>query len=356
MFLSCDIADLTLRLVQISSVTKDEKTICDTLLDWVRHQFPASTCPQSAGGSRVRHNFWFSPKLLPGRPTIGLVGHLDTVPPAQVQEYQISDGRVYGLGACDMKGGVAVLLQALALAERSPYNLVAVLYDREEGPYSDNGLDLLLPQLPPLDFALVYEPTCNKIQAGCVGSLHAQLRVKGKRAHSARPWQGENALFNSLAPLEYLSKRGRKEIVIENLPFYEVLTPTQCQTHSATNVVPEEVDFNINYRFAPGKTTEQAWLEIQSELSSFGELTLKESAPAGSVSLDQPILREWVQRCQIATEAKQAWTDVARLTAAGIPAVNFGPGDPAQAHQANEHVEIDALQQGLTLTERLLCP
>jgi succinyl-diaminopimelate desuccinylase len=348
MFLDCSVSELTEKLVRIPSVTKDEEFICQTAVDWTRSTFPLAKI------TRERHNFWFSPDFQEGRPTIGLVGHLDTVPQAQVQDYGVREGKLYGLGACDMKGGVAVLLQALQYAQQSHFNLVAILYDREEGPYADNGLDFLLPTLPKMDFALVFEPTCNRIQAGCVGSLHANLSCMGKRAHSARPWQGENALYKAIPALQCLEQLGRKEVVVGGLSYFEVMTPTQMHTTSPTNAVPEDVRINVNYRFAPGKSVDQAWLDVQQTLGSFGPLTLLESAPAGDVALNSPALQAWIERNHLVIEAKQAWTDVARLTQAGIPAVNFGPGDPAQAHQANEHVEVAALEECLRLMKDLL--
>ncbi|CAN0452765.1 unnamed protein product, partial [Phaeothamnion confervicola] len=243
-----------------------------------------------------------------------------------------------------MKGGVAVMMRLLQSTRPTWCNLIGIFYDREEGPFADNGLDLLLPMLPKIDQAVVLEPTCNQIQAGCVGSMHATLTFRGRRAHSARPWQGDNAYYKMIPALTFLQNFQRREVVVGGLPFYEVMSATQLSSQNPANAVPECVALNVNYRFAPGRTKEQAWAEMESAFASCAELELREFAPAGEVSVDYPPLQAWISRSQLVLEAKQAWTDVARLTAAGIPAFNFGPGDPAQAHQADEFVSIAALE------------
>ena len=345
---SPSLAQQTMNLVEVPSVTKNEAALCDACLNWVRERFP------QARVERQRDGFWVAPHpIVEGRPTLALVGHLDTVPQALVQRYAIDDDRVYGLGSCDMKGGVAVMMHLLD-SPSNWCNVVGIFYDREEGPYHDNGLDLLLPSLPKIDLAIVLEPTANRIQAGCVGSIHCNLHFRGRRAHSARPWQGDNALYKIGPTLEKLRSLERREVMIAGLPFYEVMTATQIRTDNPTNAVPEHVTINLNYRFAPGKSKGLALADIDDVLGSGVEVELREYAPAGQVALDQPDLEKWINRNNLMVEAKQAWTDVARLTQAGIPAVNFGPADPAQAHQADEFVSIAALEECHRLLADLL--
>jgi succinyl-diaminopimelate desuccinylase len=344
---SPSLAQLTLNLVEQASVTKQEEELCIRCLDWAQAAFPQALL------ERKRNGFWLAPRPMLNRPTLALVGHLDTVPQATQQRYLIDDQRVYGLGACDMKGGVALMMHLLGL-ESTWCNLVGVFYDREEGPYADNGLDLLLPSLPQTDLAIVLEPTSNRIQAGCVGSMHCRLSFRGRRAHSARPWQGDNAIYKLGPALSRLAARERREVVIAGLPFFEVMSATQLVCDNPANAIPELVSLNLNYRFAPGKSQERAWAEVLDEFGHLAEIELREFAPAGEVSLDQPQLQAWIGRNRLTVEAKQAWTDVARLTRAGIPAVNFGPGDPAQAHQADEFVTITALEEGLALLKDLV--
>ena len=346
---SACLAQQTLNLANIPSVTQEEERLCLLLLNWIQESFPQATF------RRERHSFWMTPRPLQARPTVALVGHMDTVPQANEQRYLQADNRVYGLGACDMKGGLAVMMHLLAGPAPDSCNLVGIFYDREEGPYSDNGLDLLLPNLPPIELAIVLEPTSNRIQAGCVGSMHCSLNFRGRRAHSARPWQGDNALHKMIPVLSKLATRERREVIVGGLPFYEVVTATQVHCDNPANAVPELVSLNLNYRFAPGKSREQACADIESEFAPLAEIHFRDFAPAGQVSLDHPQLRSWIEKNQLVTEAKQAWTDVARFTQSGIPAINFGPGDPAQAHQSDEYVEIPALHTCLELL-RLLVP
>ena len=340
------LAGLTLDLVRICSVTGDEGPIAAWPLEASR--------ARGADAVRLGNSVVAVRPGAAGTPTIGLFGHLDTVAPAPDQAYERRGETVYGCGASDMKGALAVMLELLGRQTRA--GVVAVFYDREEGPYSDNGLRKLLETgaLPPMDLALALEPTDNTIQAGCMGGLHAQVTFKGKRAHSARPWQGENALHKAAGFLKRLAERERQEVLAGGLPFYEVMTATTAATFNSRNVVPDRFILNVNYRFAPGKPVGTARDEIAAAVAGEAEIEIVDEAPAGEVFHDHPLLAAWRDRFALPVEPKQAWTDVAQLTANGIPAVNFGPGDPAQAHQAGEHVEISALVRAYALLVDLL--
>ncbi len=339
--LTRQLAEDNLALCAIPSETGDEAALCDWLearlavmphLRVRRHGEAIVAC--------TAHD--------PLCPTIGLFGHTDTVKAAGDQPLEIRDNRVYGCGASDMKGGLAVMLALLAAHDPQQHpNLVAVFYDREEGPVIDNGLQPLLAggHIPKLDFAVCLEPTDNQIQMGCVGGLHAVLRFEGQRAHSARPWQGASAITRALPFLQRLASQERVPVQYGDLTFYEVMTATTAHTHNSRNVVPDSFEVNVNYRFAPHRTLASAKDALLAMVGDEAVVTIVDEAPAGQVCLDDPTLTRWVARTGLRIEPKQAWTDVARLSARGIPAVNFGPGETAQAHQARESVPIAALRR-----------
>lgn len=348
------LADLTLALCRIPSETGDERAIADDL---------EARCRALLGSEhvlRLGDSVVALPPRRADRPTIGLFGHSDTVKPADDQPVEIRDGRVFGCGASDMKGGLAVMLALLAEQSALGCNLVAVFYDKEEGPSTENGLEPVLASgcLPTMDLAVCLEPTDNRIQAGCVGGLHATVTFRGKRAHSARPWQGENAIYRAIPVLERLKAFGRREVQVGPLTFYEVMNATMASTANSRNVVPDAFALNVNYRFAPGKSVETAEQELQALVGADAEVAVIDVAPSGAVCLDHPLLIAW-QDAQaqagepLEVEAKQAWTDVARLAARGIPAVNFGPGETAQAHQANESLPVAYLETGYQALRRL---
>ncbi|MDB5098625.1 MAG: peptidase [Cyanobacteria bacterium RYN_339] len=327
------LAAWTLELCGIPSVTGDEDAVCGITAALVAKVAPGVVV------TRVGNSLVCRPPAVLGRPTVGLFGHLDTVKPATDQPLEVSGGRVFGCGASDMKGGLAVMLAILARhAELTAANVVAVFYDKEEGPAVDNGLEPLYATgaVPDLDFAFCLEPTDNRVQVGCVGGLHAEVVFRGRRAHSARPWQGENAIYKATAYLARLRDRGRIAVPFGDLTYYEVMNATMASTVNSRNVLPDAFTLNVNYRFAPGKAVEAAKQELLDLVDGEADVTFIDEAPAGAVCIDHPFLT----RLGLPLEPKQAWTDVARLTARGIPAVNFGPGETAQAHQARESIAI----------------
>lgn len=339
-----ELAALTLALCEIPSETCNEAEIAS----WVQRR-----CVAVAGEDAVRrigNSVVCEPyarDARPGEPTIALVGHLDTVKCAEEQPYEIRDGRVYGCGASDMKAGVAVMIALLdRWRELEKSRPVWIFYDGEEGPAEGNGLGPVLESgvLPALDFAFILEPTDRGVQPGCMGLIHATVSVRGTRAHSARPWQGENALYRAIPILERLRDWGRREVRFGELSFYEVIVATTAVTHNSRNVVPDVVDLNVNFRFAPGNTAERAEAELRALVGDGAAVTVTDRAPAGDVHADHPLLVDWCRREQLPVLPKQAWTDVARFTTHGIPAVNFGPGETAQAHQAGEWASVDSLE------------
>jgi succinyl-diaminopimelate desuccinylase len=340
-----ELAGLTLELCRIPSETKHEAEIAT----WIQRR-----CTEAAGAAAVRrignsvvcdpcHGAAERQSL----PAVALVGHLDTVKCADRQDYEVRDGRVYGCGASDMKAGVAVMLALLdRWREMKGSRPVWIFYDAEEGPAEENGLQPVLDSgvLPPLDFAFILEPTDMGLQPGCMGTLHATVTVPGVRAHSARPWQGENAIYRAIPLLERFARLERRAVTFGELTFYEVFVVTQALTVNSKNVVPDALMLNVNVRFAPGNTAERAEAELRGIVGGDAHVEIEDRAPSGDVHHDHPLIRAWREAEALPVRPKQAWTDVARFTSHGIPAVNFGPGETSQAHQANEWCSIDSLE------------
>jgi succinyl-diaminopimelate desuccinylase len=295
------------------------------------------------------------------RPAMLLVGHLDTVP---LQEGDFpprrAGGRIHGRGSSDMKGALAVMLALAARLDRARLQVAPlfVFYDREEGPYEESGLSPLLaarPDLRAAQLALCLEPTDLALQVGCCGSLHATLTFRGRAAHSARPWQGKNAVHEAGALLYWLRSQAPREVRFGDLVYREVFSATRIEGFTGRNVVPAKCELNLNFRFAPGRSVDEAAQEVRALAERFGaECAVTDRAPAGQVVTDHPLVRRLVALTGVAVEPKQAWTDVARLGLAGIPAANFGPGEQAQAHQKGESCAEEALERGYVLLERFL--
>ena len=340
--LAQSLAQRTLALCRIASPIGEEGPLADHVEAWGREHFSA--------GDVVRHGHSLVVgRLEDPRPTVALVGHLDTVP-AHPQDAppRLEGERVYGLGASDMKGGLAVMM---ALAEQLPraqlpVNLLLMLYEREEGPYLESGLGPLFERVPELGrvhFGIAMEPTDNVVQVGCVGSLHVTLRFQGRSAHSARPWQGDNAIHQAGPLLAELLARPRVEVLHEGFAFFEVMSVTLAHGGRARNVVPDTLELNLNYRFAPGKSLVQAQEDVRALVAGRAEVIFTDLSPSGRVCADNPLYQRLLAVTGLPAASKQAWTDVARFAEWGVDAVNYGPGETAQAHQANESAPIPAL-------------
>lgn len=336
-----------------------EQELADDVEAWAR--------PRFAGVERVLNSVVVrvDPAQQAGgaaRPLVALCGHLDTVPVHEEDRRppRREGGRIVAPGASDMKGGVALMME---LAERLPRaarfcDLVLVLYSREEGPYLENELGEVLREPSRVgrpDLALCLEPTDNVLQVGCVGSVHGTFTFHGRAAHSARPWHGENAVHKAGALLVDLAGRRPREARSGGHVFTEVMSATRIEGGRARNVVPDRCAVNVNFRFAPDKTLEQAADELRELGGRHGaEVELVDLAPACPAFGDHPLVRRLLERTGVAAEPKQAWTDVARLAAHGIPAANLGPGATSQAHQRGEWIEQDALARGYALYEQFL--
>jgi succinyl-diaminopimelate desuccinylase len=298
-------------------------------------------------------------------PHICLVGHSDVVPEHFTPRYE--DGRLHGSGASDMKGALAAFLQLLQQwgdELEKHYRLSLVVYAREEQtPLVDNGLYHLIEAHPAffksIDTAIIGEPTDNTLQLGCVGSIHAELTVKGKACHSARPWNGENAIYKALPLMQQIAGLSPVAHDIFGLTFYDVVQLTESQSQPGRTSLPGWWKGNVNFRFAPTRSESEAWdfLKTQIQAEHFGaELTLRDSVPAGQVVRNPcfEALMQGFKALGVPLEPKQAWTDVAQLTAHGIAAFNFGPGLTAQAHTEDEHILVHDLEHYLHLLHEVL--
>ena len=273
-----------------------------------------------------------------GAPVL-LAGHLDTVPAQDNLPGRIDGGRVHGLGASDMKGALAVMIE-LALAG-APFD--CLFFGREELPAANSALAPLL-ECERLGYELVVmmEPTANELHAGCLGNVNATWTFHGRSGHSARPWDGDNAIHAAARAIASLAGFEREEHSFDGLSFFEVASVTQIAGGIAQNVVPDRVDCHVNYRFAPGRTPAAAEARLR-ELCAGGELRIDSLAPSGPVATANPRARALIAAGDLRVAPKQAWTPVAEFGAAGLDAVNFGPGAPEQAHRRDESVEIAAL-------------
>jgi succinyl-diaminopimelate desuccinylase len=292
-------------------------------------------------------------------PTILLVGHLDTVPSQGQGPAFIADGRIHGLGASDMKAGIAVMMHLLNddAVRAGPYPIAGVFYDREEGRADDNGLETVLERAPWLteaEFAVVLEPTDMELQLGCVGSINAALRFTGTAAHAARPWNGENAITKAGEWLTKMHHRQPVAVHVAGLEFREVATVTMASGGVARNIVPAVVEFNVNYRFAPDKTLDEAEALLREIAVDADQMEIVDRAPAAPISEDSPFLQHLIDVCGGPVRPKQAWTDVARLAGRGVPAVNYGPGETLQAHQTDESAPEENLQRVFQTLKRFL--
>jgi succinyl-diaminopimelate desuccinylase len=353
------LAERTSGLCGILSPIGEEAQLTADVEGWAAARFPHLR--------RVKESLvvMVDPPPAPGarrRPLVALCGHLDTVPvhPDDRGPPRREGSRLVAPGASDMKGGLAV---AMALAEALPgaerfCDLALVFYAREEGPYLENQLEDVLassPELKEASLAICLEPTDNVLMLGCVGSIHGTVTFRGRAAHSARPWQGENAVHRAGPLLAELAARPPREARSGDHLFREVLQVTRVEGGVARNVVPDRCTLNLNFRFAPDKALEAAAAELGALAARHGaELELTDLSPACPAFGDHPLVRRLVERTGIPAEPKQAWTDVARLALHGIPAVNLGPGATSQAHQRGEWIEVAALARGYRILEAFL--
>ncbi len=346
--LTASSADITRAICDIPSVSGEEKTLADAI------EAAISPLPHL---EVIRHGNTIVARTDLGRAQrVAIAGHIDTVPinhNLPTRDIDI-DGvpHLWGRGTVDMKAGTAVQLKLAAELAEPAIDITWMWYDNEEVAASKNGLGLLAAARPDLfraDFAILGEPSNGEVEGGCNGTLRAIVRTAGVRAHSARAWIGENAIHRAAPILTRLAEYRAKEVPVEGLLYRESLSAVRIAGGVAGNVIPDACEVEVNYRFAPSKTAAEAEAHVRGVLAGF-DVEITDAAEGARPGLDADIAREFVAAVGAEPRPKYGWTDVARFSALGIPAVNYGPGDPHLAHHDEERVplaQIDAVERGL---------
>ena len=351
MSLADRLAARTLELVDRPSESHDEGALAAHVLDVLRAggvdaRDAGDTCVLAGATARGE------------RPLVLLGGHLDTVPAQGNRPGSRDDDAVHGLGAADMKGAVAVMVELALAKPAATVDLGYVLFGREELPVTESALAPLLAREPGLreaDLVVMMEPTANAIHAGCLGNVNATWTFRGRSGHSARPWLADNAVHRAAEGIHALAQVQPVEHDFDGLRFTEVVSVTRIAGGIAGNVIPDEAVAHVNYRYAPGRTPADAEAWLRALCEPYGELTIDGNAPSAPVATANPLAQRLIAAGNLEVAAKQAWTPVAEFAAAGVDAVNFGPGDPAQAHARSEHVRVDALVRCYETIEAFAC-
>jgi succinyl-diaminopimelate desuccinylase len=346
--LTADAALLTQAICDVESVSGNEGAIADLIEAAVR-AVPHLTVRRFGDTIVARTEL--------GRPTrVAIAGHIDTVPvnanlPTRFVE---EDGGtvLVGRGTVDMKAGVAVQLKLAAEIAEPVADVTWIWYDHEEVGEDLNGLNRLLHEHPEqlqADFAILGEPTAAGIEGGCNGNLRAEIRTFGKRAHSARSWVGVNAIHLAAPILDRLAAYEARSVEVDGLLYREGLNAVTVTGGIAGNVIPDECVVQVNHRFAPSRSPEEAVQHVREVFEGF-DVTIVDIAAGARPGLDVPVARAFVEAVGGEPRPKYGWTDVARFSGLGIPAVNYGPGDPLLAHADDERVpvaQIHAVEAGL---------
>jgi succinyl-diaminopimelate desuccinylase len=331
--LTVDAVQLTEDLVNIESVSGNEALIADAIQDALVELDHLSV--QRFGNTIVART------ELGRDERVVIAGHIDTVPlndnlPAR----RDAEGNLHGLGACDMKGGVAIALRTAATLTEPNRDITFVFYECEEVEAERNGLFQLSqsdPELLRADFAILMEPSDAVVEAGCQGTLRVDVTTRGERAHSARSWKGVNAIHGAAQVLDRLNAYEPRRPVIDGLEYHEGLNAVFISGGVAGNVLPDTCTVSVNYRFAPDRSEEEAVAHMREVFDGF-DIEVSDSAPAAMPGLSVPAAAAFVEAVGGTANPKFGWTDVARFSTLGVPAVNFGPGDPHLAHKQEEFV------------------
>lgn len=326
------LADTLAWLVDIPSETGNETAIRDALAERLGELLPTRTVNRS---------------LVVGDPGAGkviLAGHTDTVPLQGHVGARIEGGRLHGLGATDMKGGLAVMVHLLE--DLGTGQAVGLFYAGEEGPLSGNDLGLILEEIPALldaEASIVMEPTNREIHAGCQGAINARVGFVGEPGHSARPWLAVNAVTRAGPFLTAMDRLEPELHLIEGLQFKEVISVTRAAGGLATNIIPGRFELNVNYRFSPDRAIDDAIERLREVCSAADEFEVIDTAPAAYPEISHPFFSLLIETAAAPVSHKQGWTDVAQFVARGVPAINFGPGETALAHKPGESIDLSDL-------------
>lgn len=339
---------LTRALVDVASVSGDEKEIADLIEEVLRATGHLTV-------ERYRNTLMARTGLGRQRRVV-LAGHLDTVPHAENFPSWVDGDIIHGCGTSDMKSGLALALHLAATLQRPRHDLTFLFYEAEEVESERNGLHLVSrahPDWLAADFAVLLEPTYGLVEAGCQGTLRVLVRVPGQRAHSARSWRGVNAIHAAAEPLARLRAYQARSVTIDGCTYREGLNAVRVRGGIAGNVIPDACEIEVNYRFAPDRGPKQAQAHVREVLDGY-EMEVVDSAAGALPGLAAVPAQEFLSAVGTAPVAKLGWTDVARFAALGIPALNFGPGDPNIAHSREEHVEISKIRDGAVVLHRWL--
>jgi succinyl-diaminopimelate desuccinylase len=332
--LSCDAAALTADLVDVPSVSGDEAALAG-LIAAALAGLPHLSLHRDGNAIVARTSLGRAQRVI-------LAGHIDTVPVAGNLPSRAADGLLYGCGSCDMKSGVAVQLRLAATLTAPSRDITYVFYDCEEVEAERNGLLRLSrnsPQLLAGDLAVLLEPTGGLIEGGCQGTMQAEITTYGVRAHSARSWMGRNAIHEAGAVLDRLRSYQPREPEVDGLTYREGLNAVGISGGVAGNVIPDRCVVKVNFRFAPDRDVLQAASHLREVFSGF-DVAITDTAPGARPGLTHPAAAGLLAAVGAPPRAKLGWTDVARFAELGLPAVNYGPGDPNLAHSVGEHVPL----------------
>ncbi len=346
-----DPIELTAVLVDIPSESRSEARLAD--------EVEAALRAQTSGFEIVRNGNAVLARTSLGRPSrVLLAGHLDTVPAAGNLPSRLDDGELYGCGTADMKSGDAVFLHLAATVAEPVHDLTLVFYDCEEIDAASNGLGRIERELPDwlaADVAILGEPTGGYIEAGCQGTLRVVISATGTRAHSARSWLGDNAIHKLGAVLDRLAGYTARTVDIDGCAYREGLSAVRIDGGVAGNVIPDAASVTANFRFAPDRSVEAALQHVHEVFDGLDVYIEQTDAAAGALpGLAQPAAKALVEAAGGQVRAKYGWTDVSRFAARGIPAVNFGPGDPNLAHTRDERVAVGNVTAAVEMLQRYL--
>ncbi|MDF3304078.1 succinyl-diaminopimelate desuccinylase [Rhodococcus sp. T2V] len=349
--LHADPIDLTAALVDIPSVSHDESVIAAAVESALREQTTGFEIIRNGNAVLARTD-----RGLPSR--VMLAGHLDTVPIADNVPSRREGDLLHGCGTVDMKSGDAVFLHLAATVENLAHDLTLVFYDCEEIAAVHNGLGRIEREIPEwlrADVAILGEPTGGLIEAGCQGTLRVTLTTRGTRAHSARSWLGDNAIHRFAPVLQRLSDYTARSVDIDGCVYREGLSAVRITGGVAGNVVPDAAEMDVNFRFAPDRSGEQAIDHVREVFDGL-ELGLEvtDLSPGALPGLTDPAAAALIEAAGGEFRAKYGWTDVSRFSALGIPAVNYGPGDPNLAHKRDEHVPVQQITDVATVLRAYL--
>ena len=346
-----DPIELTAALVDIPSESRGEARIAD--------EVEAALRAQTSGFEIIRNGDAVLARTSLGRPSRALLaGHLDTVPVADNLPSRFEGDQLHGCGTADMKSGDAVFLHLAATVAEPAHDLTLVFYDCEEIDSAANGLGRIERELPDwltADVAILGEPTAGYIEAGCQGTLRVVVSANGTRAHSARSWLGDNAIHKLGAVLDRLAAYRPRRVEIDGCEYREGLSAVRIDGGVAGNVIPDAASVTINFRFAPDRSVDAALQHVHEVLDGLDvAIELTDSAAGALPGLSQPAAKALVEAAGGQVRAKYGWTDVSRFAALGIPAVNFGPGDPNLAHRRDERVAVGAITAAVDMLRRYL--